>query len=80
MDEVIDNIKFPQDSDGIQLTDDWALKGGEKHGFATNMGISLATVGFVIEIVKPDAMLWMAKKFLLTEIRMVFWVINSQVA
>jgi hypothetical protein len=47
---------FPQDEGSMmQLSENWARKRRERHGFATNMGTVLAVDGYVIEIEKPTA-------------------------
>jgi hypothetical protein len=56
MDEVLDNINFPSDVDGIaQLVDNWAKTRENKHRFAMSMGTTLAIDSFVIKIIKPNA-------------------------
>jgi hypothetical protein len=55
IDDALDNINFLTDKAGIrQVVDNWAAKRRDCHGFATNMGTTLAVDGFVIETVKPD--------------------------
>jgi hypothetical protein len=54
--DALDNINFLSDADGTaQLVDNWAKKRENKHGFATNMGTTLAVDGFVIKIIKSNA-------------------------
>jgi len=56
IDGAVDNINFPQDEGSMmQLSENWARKRRERHGFATNMGTVLAVDGYVIEIKKPTA-------------------------
>jgi hypothetical protein len=39
----------------MQLSENWARKRRERHGFAPNMGTVLAVDGYVVEIKKPTA-------------------------
>jgi len=52
----VDNVNFPKEELLImQLSESWARKRRERHGFATNMGTVLAVDGYVIEVKKPTA-------------------------
>jgi len=56
IDDALDNINFPMDeTELMQLVNNWSAKHKDCHGFTTNMGTALAVDDFVIETVKPDA-------------------------
>jgi len=54
--DALDNINFPMDeTELMQLVNNWSAKHKDGHGFTTNMGTALAVDGVVTETVKPDA-------------------------
>jgi hypothetical protein len=63
----------------MQLSENWARKRRERHGFAPNMGTVLAVDGYVVEIKKPTAADLDGQEVLCYRNQKDFWGLITQV-